>query len=118
MSLAQVAAHEAAHAVVAAHYGVPVLRVVAGERSGFTEREDVGTTAQAAAITAAGEVGQRLAGGRFFDLACGDLADFEARFGLGRLWRAQRDAREILTARRAAWLDLAAWLVRERRIEF
>lgn len=118
MSLRQVALHEAAHAVVSAHYGLRVVEVRVSASNGETRREQGGTAAEQAAITAAGEVGQRLAGAGYVDLACDDLADFEQRFGLGGLWWAQKEAREILTARRDAFDALAARLERERSITF
>ncbi|GAA4098765.1 M50 family metallopeptidase [Actinomadura miaoliensis] len=117
MTLRQSALHEAAHAVVARHYGLAVVEIVVSDRgNGHTLREDGGPMHVQAAITAAGEVGQRLAGEAFVDLSCDDLASFETRFGFGALWRAQQDARQVLTTRRAAWLALAARLERERVI--
>lgn len=115
-----VAEHEAAHAVVAAHYGLRVHRVVArAPDDGYTEYELPADEIQRAVITAAGDVyGQQLGSVPYVDLACSDLARFERSHGLGRLWHAQRTALDILTQRRAAVVTLADRLERERAIAF
>ncbi len=118
MSVTQIAIHEAAHAIVAAHFGLRVHEVRVGERDGATVYSDNGTALQQATVTAAGEVGQRLIPGEYRDLACVDLAVFEQEHGLGLLWRARRDARAILTARRGAFVALARRLDRERHVRF
>lgn len=118
MSVRQVAVHEAAHAVVSSHYGLQVVEIRVGNTQGWTKHVDGGTALQQAAITAAGEVGQRLVESDYLELACGDLAIFEQRFGLDLLWRAQTEARQILTSRRTAVLALADRLIRERHIRF
>ncbi|GAA3215579.1 M50 family metallopeptidase [Actinocorallia longicatena] len=117
--LRQVATHEAAHAVVAAHYGMRVTEIRVGQRDGATVHTGNGTRLQLAAVTAAGEVGQRLAAAETYeDLACSDLARFEAEHGLGLLWRAQQDARAILTSRRRAFMQLIMRLESERHVRF
>ncbi len=118
MSPGQLAIHEAAHAVVAAHFGMRVVEVRIGDNEGATTFEWRGTAPQLAAVTAAGEAGQKLMPGRYEDLACADLAIFEREHGLGLLWQAQRDAQAILTTRRKAFVALAQRLDRERRIRF
>lgn len=118
MSLRQVAVHEAAHAVVAAHFGGRVVAVEVGRTRGATYHEGVTEQRHLAAVTAAGEVGQQMDGTPFVDLSCGDLAAFERAHGFELLARAQRDAREVLEARRDAWLTLAVRLERERVVEY
>jgi hypothetical protein len=115
-----VAEHEAAHAVVAAHFGLVVTRVVArAPGDGYTEYEQSADPAQRAAVTAAGDVyGKRLGSVPYVDLACDDLAKFERVHGLPRLWQAQRIAFDILTRRRAAVVALADRIERERAITF
>lgn len=116
--LRHLAEHEAAHAVVAAHYGIRVHEIRVQSRSGYTLHEG-GTAPQEAAITAAGDTWQRsLSGLPYTDLACSDLATFERAHGLDQLWHAQRAARQILTARRDAVQRLAARLSRDRTIRF
>ncbi len=114
----QLALHEAAHAVVARHFGLQVVEIRIGEREGATLYSDNGTALQQATVTAAGEVGQKLVPGEYRDLACADLAVFEREHGLSLLWQAQRDARSILTARRMAFMALAQRLDREQLIRF
>ncbi len=118
MSSGQLALHEAAHAVVARHFGMVVHEIRLGQRDGATTHDGNGTALQLATVTAAGEVGQKLIPGEYRDLACADLAAFEQEHGLSLLWRAQRDARSILTARRGAFVALAQRLDRERLIRF
>lgn len=113
------AAHEAAHAVVASHFGLRVHEIRLEEYDGETVYDGSGgTRLQKATVTAAGEVGQKLIPGEYRDLACVDLAEFERDHGLGLLWRAQRDARAILTARRTALVALAQRLDCEQHIRF
>lgn len=115
-----VAEHEAAHAIVAAHFGLVVTRVVVrAPGDGYTEYEQTADPARRAAITAAGDVyGQRLGSVPYVDLACDDLAKFERFHGLTRLWQAQRIALDILTRKRAAVVALADRLERERTVSF
>lgn len=115
-----VAEHEAAHAVVAAHFGHSVHEIVVQTPSdGHTVYELAADPDQRAAITAAGDVyGKRLGSVPYVDLGCSDLARFERAHGLGRLWRAERTALDILTAHRAAVTTLADRIERERRVIF
>jgi hypothetical protein len=118
--LRQVAEHEAAHAVVAAHFGSRVREVVIQSADrGYTLHGLVTDPEQAAAITVAGDVYNRQLGSvPYRDLACADLAAFERTHGLGKLWAAERAALEVLTFRRAAVIALADRLVREGAITF
>lgn len=115
------AEHEAAHAVVAAHFGAPVHEVTATARGDGSTIYDAGRVnrLQQAAITAGADLWNRELGTvPYQDLGCLDLATFEREHGLGPLWQAERVARQILTARRAAVLALADRLVVERTIRF
>lgn len=115
------AEHEAAHAVVARHLGHMVTRAWASDHgSGGTEWDArSATAAEQAAVSAAGDVWCREFGSvEYVDLACVDLATFEREHGLATLWSANRAARTILQARRAATLALADRLVAERSITF
>lgn len=112
------AVHEAAHCVVAAHFGSLVEAVEVGPTSGRTVHHGVADQRHQAAITAAGEVGQTLDPSPFVDLSCSDLAEFERAHGFEVLARAQRDALAVLQRERRLWLELAARLERERVIEF
>lgn len=115
-----VAEHEAAHAVVIAHFGMRVRGIVArAPDDGYTEYEPTGTEVQCAIVRAAGDVwGRELGSVPYVDLGCADLAGFERSYGLGRLWQAQRDALAILTRRRDAVSALADRIERERAITF
>lgn len=114
------AEHEAAHAVVSAHYGMRVHEIRVGANgSGQTLHEVRGSALQLAAITAAGDLWNReMSTAPYTDLSCSDLAVFEREHGLNALWRAQRHARHILTLRRPAVLALASRLMDERHITF
>ncbi|MGW2040496.1 hypothetical protein [Streptomyces virginiae] len=113
------AEHEAAHAVVARHFGLDVLDIVIGDRSGRTVYRGLSETWQEAAITAAGDLFNREFGTvPYLDYGCGDLRDLEREHGLDRLWDANRAARGILTQRRQAVLLLADRVQRERHITF
>ncbi|MCX5586037.1 hypothetical protein [Streptomyces erythrochromogenes] len=114
------AEHEAAHAVVARHFGFDVVSIVIGEQRGFTEWRNVGAELwQQAAITAAGDLFNRECGSvPYINYGCGDLKRFEEEHGLARLWDANRAARSILTQRRRAILTLADRIQRERYIRF
>ncbi|MEU1556937.1 hypothetical protein ABZ517_30150 [Streptomyces scabiei] len=115
-----IAEHEAAHAVVAAHFGMRVTRVVAsGPGNGYTQYEQTGDADQCAAVRAAGDTwGRKLGSVPYIDLACADLARFERDHGLARLWQAERAALDILTARRDAVAALADRIERERTVTF
>jgi hypothetical protein len=102
------AEHEAAHAVVAAHYGQQVDTIRVGRADGETRYQCTATPREQAAITAAGDLFNREFGTvSYQDFGCRDLADMEREHGLGGLWRANRDAREILASQRQLVLDLA-----------
>lgn len=115
-----VAEHEAAHAVVAAHFGLRVRSIVArAADSGYTVYELTGNEEQYAIVRAAGDVwGRKLGSVPYVDLGCEDLARFEQAYGLGRLWEAQRAALTVLTQRRAAVTALADRIERERTITY
>ncbi|MDX3581996.1 hypothetical protein [Streptomyces europaeiscabiei] len=115
-----VAEHEAAHVVVAAALGVTVRRAVINTLGqGRTLHDGTDSTADAAAITAAGDVwNQRLGVVPYQDLACLDLQTFEREHGLGKLWQANRTAHRILSEERSLVLALAERLVGERDITF
>lgn len=108
LSLRLIAEHEAAHAVVAAHYGVKVFEVWATAARGKTvhgdcpQHEDV-------AIAAAGDLWNREFGAvPYRDGSCGDLAYLERTVSAAGVWQARRDARAVLTRRRSSVLALAA----------
>lgn len=113
------AEHEAAHAVVARHFGFTVFSVrVHGDR-GYTEWTGAAQPWQSAAITAAGDLFNREQGTvPYRDYACSDLQTFEREHGLDKLWDANRAARSILIQRRRAILTLADRIMRERFITF
>lgn len=118
--LRAVAEHEAGHAVVAAHLGYRVTEIRIASGSGSTVWNAAASPSEdQAAVTAAGDLWCReLSTHPYVDLACDDLAAFERSHGLGRLWHAQRTARQILTARRDAVSALAERLMQERSITF
>ncbi|RSS50058.1 hypothetical protein [Streptomyces sp. WAC01280] len=102
------AEHEAAHAVVAAHYGQTVDSIRVGQQQGETRYSGTATPREHAAISAAGDLFNRELGTvRYEDFGCGDLADIEREHGLHALWRANRDARAVLVGQRQLVLDLA-----------
>jgi hypothetical protein len=111
--------HEAAHAVCAAHLGVPVARVAvyangSGECiRGFT------TPDLSAIISCGGDLWDReFSAYEYRDGACADLARQVQFVGVQGIWRARREARQILAAHRAQVLDLGGRLYREREIVF
>ncbi|WP_405436674.1 hypothetical protein OG373_06755 [Streptomyces avidinii] len=113
------AEHEAAHAVVARHFGLTVTEVVIGARSGRTLYRGLAEPWQEAAVIAAGDLFNREQGTvPYLDYGCSDLRDLEREHGLDRLWDANRAARSILTQRRRAILLLADRIQRERHIQF
>lgn len=113
------AEHEAAHAVVARHFGMTVLDIRVRGQRGYTRWEGDSPQWQEAAITAAGDLFNREQGTvPYQDYACRDLKVFEREHGLDQLWQAQRAARSILTQRRRAVLTLADRIMRERFITF
>lgn len=113
------AEHEAAHAVVARHFGLDVTQIVIGNHSGRTAYRGLSEPWQEAAITAAGDLFNRELGTvPYADYGCADLRDLEREHGLDRLWDANRAARGILTQRRQAVLLLADRVQRERHITF
>lgn len=113
------AEHEAAHAVVARHYGMTVHNIRIGRVSGYTEWSGPSVGWQEAAITAAGDLFNREQGSvPYRDYGCGDLKRFEREHGLSQLWDANRAARSILIQRRRAVLTLADRIMRERYITF
>ncbi|MFG2330175.1 hypothetical protein ACGFMM_11175 [Streptomyces sp. NPDC048604] len=108
------AEHEAAHAVVARHFGLPVVEIVLGRSSGHT-LVDFGPAElwQRAVVTAAGDLFNKEQGTvPYEDYGCGDLRDFERDHGLSQLWDAQRAARSVLKQRREAVVRLADQLMR------
>ncbi|MGW5215126.1 hypothetical protein ACWEQO_29040 [Streptomyces sp. NPDC004051] len=115
-----IAEHEAAHAVVAAHFGLRVHEVVARTPgNGYTMHDVATDPMQQAAIIAAGDAYGRHRGSvSYVDLGCGDLATFERQHGLSRLWQAERLALDILDQHQAAVTRLADRIERERRITF
>jgi hypothetical protein len=117
VSLRLVAEHEAAHAVVAAHFGSRLHRIVVRDTDGYTLHSGPTEPTWQAAITAAGDAyNRKLSSVPYVDLGCDDLARFERVHGLGRLWHAERLALDVLTTRRAAVTALADRLERERVI--
>lgn len=111
------AEHEAAHAVVARHFGFDVTEIVVGRTSGHTSWYGPSAKWQEAAITAAGDLFNRELGTvPYVDYACHDLQRFERSHGLSALFNANRAARSILKQRRRAVLVLADRLMRERTI--
>lgn len=117
MSLRQVCEHEAAHAVVAAYYRIPVRKILAGPSRGRTSCDDVGSAAQNAAIDAAGDVWEReLMTLPYRDGSCSDLATLERTVGAAGVWQARRDARAVLQRHRAAVLRLADRLEEHRAL--
>jgi len=111
------AEHEAAHAVVARHYGMTVTHIHLDRNGGYTRYHGPSTGWQEAAITAAGDLFNReYSTVPYQDGSCKDLADFEREHGLDQLWQANRAARSILTQRRRAVLALADRLMDERTI--
>jgi len=114
------AEHEAAHAVVAAHFGHPVTRIWIGANAGATLWDSVlASNAERAAVTAAGDLWNREFGTiAYRDLSCDDLERLVRQTGVGGVWHARRLARSVLTARRRAVLALADRLERERSISF
>lgn len=113
------AEHEAAHAVVARHFGMTVHSIRIGRVRGYTEWSGPSASWQEAAITAAGDLFNREHSSvPYQDLACDDLKVFEREHGLDQLWQANRAARSILVQRRRAILTLADRIMRERTIVF
>lgn len=112
------AVHECGHAVVAAHLGALVHSVAIRDGQGATLHHGAANARDAAVITCAGEVAQRLAGLAAYDYACGDLKVFEQRYGLAALPEAERRAAAILTGDRATLMGLAVRLERDGRIDF
>lgn len=111
------AEHEAAHAVVARHFGMTVTEIHVGPTRGRTCWYGDAAQWQEAAITAAGDLFNREQGSvPYQDFGCSDLRAFERDHGLDQLWQAQRAARSILIQRRRAVLALADRLMRERTI--
>ncbi|MEU2076863.1 hypothetical protein [Streptomyces sp. NPDC013489] len=102
------AEHEAAHAVVAAHYGQTVHSISIGRQSGVTRYSGTASSRERAAVYAAGDLFNRELGTvPYQDYGCGDLADLEHKHGLSALWQANRDARAVLSQHRQLVLDLA-----------
>ncbi|SDN81409.1 hypothetical protein [Streptomyces wuyuanensis] len=118
MSLRSTAEHEAAHAVVARHYRVPVHEVWVDPRTLAGRTECAKTSLQqTAVILAAGDLWCReLSALPYEDRACSDLRRFERDHGFQQLWHVEREARRILTQHREAVLGFAARLVREQHI--
>lgn len=113
------AEHEAAHAVVARHFGFTIVDIRLGRVSGYTRWQGNAAAWQQAAITAAGDLFNREQGTvPYADLACSDLQVFEREHGLHRLWDANRAARSILIQRRRAVLTLADQLMRQPYMQF
>ncbi len=109
MSLRRSAEHEAAHAVLAAHFGLRVLLVEARSGGdGLTRIDGTVGTAQQAAVVAAGDLWEReFCRLPYEDASCSDLARLERSVGATGVWQARRDARAVLTRRREAVLHLA-----------
>lgn len=113
------AEHEAAHAVVAAHYGQAVQWIRVGRDDGMTHYRGTSTPRERAAITAAGDLWNREYGTvPYVDYGCGDLADFQREHGLRALWQANRDARAALNEHLHLVTDLADTLMRQRILRF
>jgi hypothetical protein len=110
MTLRLIAEHEAAHAIVALAYGVPVTRVVATRTRGRTSHGTC-TRQQAVAIAAAGDLFNREFGTvPYRDASCSDLAYLEREVEASGVWKARRDARAVLRSRQQDVIDLARLL--------
>jgi hypothetical protein len=113
------AEHEAAHAVVARHFGFHVVEIHVGPTRGRTCWYGPAAQWQEAAITAAGDLFNREQGTvPYQDYGCHDLKEFERDHGLAKLWDAQRAARSILVQRRRAVLTLADQLMSQPLMRF
>ncbi|MGW6785385.1 hypothetical protein [Streptomyces sp. NPDC054987] len=113
------AEHEAAHAVVARHFGLDVYDIVIGDRSGRTLYQVPAEPWLDAAVIAAGDLFNRELGTvPYLDYGCSDLRTLEREHGLAQLWDANRAARGVLTQRRQAVLRLADRVQREQHIIF
>ncbi|MFD8640780.1 hypothetical protein ACFV14_10770 [Streptomyces zaomyceticus] len=107
------AEHEAAHAVVARHFGLPVQEIVIGRVSGRTLVDIAHAEPwQHAAVLAAGDLFNREQGTvDYQDFGCSDLRVLDQEYGLASLFGANRAARSILVQRRRAILTLADQLM-------
>ncbi|EMD29630.1 M50 family metallopeptidase [Amycolatopsis azurea] len=115
------AEHEAGHAVVARALGYHVHTIHVGQDgSGYTAWDySRAPHDHRAAITAAGDVAARTLGTTpYLDLACDDLARFEADHGLEALWSANRLAERLLTLHKTAVFRLASRLTEHRTLTF
>ncbi|MEU8312915.1 hypothetical protein [Micromonospora sp. NPDC049033] len=117
MSLRLVAEHEAAHAVVAAYYGVHVEQVEATAGRGRTRCGPAASPRHDAAIDAAGDVWDReFTTQPYRDAACSDLLRLERGVGAAGVWQARRDARKALTIHQTAVRRMADQLERHGRL--
>jgi hypothetical protein len=114
------AEHEAAHAVVAHHFGHRVHSVrIGADDSAAVWDATCASGAERAAVTAAGDLWNREFGTvEYHDLACDDLARLVRQVGVGGVWHTRRLARSVLTTRRRAVMALADRLEREHSISF
>lgn len=121
MSIQATAEHEAAHAVVARYYRVPVRSVRINPRTlaGRTECDKT-TPWQTAVILAAGDLWCRELSAQPYEAgrACSDLRRFQEEFSFDRLWSAEREAKQILTLHADAVRALARRLRSEEVIRF
>jgi hypothetical protein len=113
------AEHEAAHGVCAASLGVPVVRLAVFANGGGECIRGFTTPELSAAISCAGDLWDReFSTEEYRDGSCADLSRQLQMVGVHGIWRARREAREILTARRTQVLDLGARLYRQRQLVF
>ncbi|MEU4235103.1 hypothetical protein AB0F17_63455 [Nonomuraea sp. NPDC026600] len=114
------AEHEAAHAILAAHFGLKVVEIrLNPPATSYTLYESGGISLQQCAISAGGDLWAReFSALPYTDLACGDLIDIEREHGLSAIWGAERLARQVLAANSRAVLSLAERLTADRVITF
>ncbi|MFI8425111.1 hypothetical protein [Streptomyces sp. NPDC085479] len=111
--LRAVAEHEAAHVIVAQHYGCTINHVAINPNGhGHTSHTRAVNDFLNGVIIAAGDVWQRTYGTvPYVDLAREDLADFEAERGLRHYQRAAQAAQRILQQHRLSVRALADQLI-------